>query len=46
LLNGRTIGISSKLGGAPPREEDPDVAFACCPDPYNTVVFKLTRKAG
>ena len=34
-----------KFGGTLPWEEDPDFAFACCPDPHNTVVFKLTRKA-
>lgn len=35
-----------KFGGTLPWEENPDVAYACCPDSYNTVVFKLTRKAG
>lgn len=32
-----------RSGGSFPWEEDPEVAFICCPDYKNPVVFKLTR---
>jgi len=32
-----------RYGAAFPWEKNPDTAFACCPDPYNTVVFKIAR---
>ncbi len=32
-----------KYGAAFPWEPDPKVAYACCPDPHNTVVFKVER---
>lgn len=36
--------ISAMIYGAAfPWEPDPDVAYACCPDPHNTVVFKIER---
>jgi uncharacterized repeat protein (TIGR04076 family) len=30
-------------GASFPWEKNPDVAHACCPDPDNTVVFKIER---
>jgi uncharacterized repeat protein (TIGR04076 family) len=32
-----------RYGAAFPWEPDPNVGYACCPDPYNTVVFKIER---
>jgi len=32
-----------RYGARFPWENNPDVAYACCPDPYNTVVFKIER---
>ena len=34
---------SLRYGASFPWEKNPDVAYACCPDPYNTVVFKIER---
>lgn len=32
-----------RYGAGFPWEPNPEVAYACCPDPYNTVVFKIER---
>ena len=32
-----------RYGGSFPWEKNKDVAYACCPDPYNSVVFKIER---
>lgn len=32
-----------KYGAVLPWEPDQNVAYACCPDPHNTVVFKIER---
>jgi uncharacterized repeat protein (TIGR04076 family) len=33
-----------RFGGNFPWEKEEGTAFACCPDPYNTVVFKIIAK--
>ncbi|MDD5658733.1 MAG: TIGR04076 family protein [Actinomycetota bacterium] len=33
-----------KYGGSFPWENEDGTAIACCPDAYNTVVFKITAK--
>lgn len=33
---------SLKYGGSFPWESEPDSTLVACPDPYNTIVFKLT----
>ncbi len=32
-----------KYGGSFPWEKNKNIAYACCPDQYNTVVFKIER---
>ncbi|MFX1367686.1 MAG: TIGR04076 family protein [Promethearchaeota archaeon] len=35
--------VALRSGGSLPWEDDPEVAYICCPDHKNPVVFKLTR---
>lgn len=32
-----------RFGGSLPWEKEPGVAHACCPDPDNPVVFRISR---
>jgi len=35
--------FAMQFDGVLPWEENPDVSEACCPDPNNPVVFRITR---